>query len=165
MRKHSTRPRTQRAGSYRAPLSYVNESYHQPSSTSTQNLSMSSGTIIRPGLDMRGGGCGCSSLPASRNNITLFGGNRKTRKTVKGRYGSSAAGSSAAGSSAAGSSARLTGGFSPAIMGPVIDNFKYVAPMVTLAAYRFYTQKTKKRSTKKRSTKKRSTKKRSTRAK
>jgi hypothetical protein len=40
------------------------------------------------------------------------------------------------------------GGFNPAIMGPLIDNFHYIAPVLGLAAYRYYDEiKNKKRKT------------------
>lgn len=127
----------QRGG--RNDLSYVVPNYSIPSTSSGNNLLVPTGTIVRPSMSVIGGartkrrqrgGCGCG-LPApiaardiSRNeplypaiHARLIGG-RRTRKVNK----------------------KHRGGFSPAVMGPLIDNFHYIAPAVGLVAYRYWNQ-------------------------
>jgi hypothetical protein len=77
---------------------------------------------------MKGGGL---PAPIASRNISryeplypaiharLIGGSKKTRKIHK---------------------KKQKGGFSPAIMGPLIDNFHYIAPAVGLVAYRYMNQ-------------------------
>ena len=149
--------RKQKGG--RNDLSYVLPSYSMPSTSAGNNTLVPTGQIVRPSIQIVGGskskrrqrgGHGCGGLPfpiASRNisrneplypaiHARLIGGANRTYRADKthriykkqnNRLTSS-------------TSRKYKGGFSPAIMGPLIDNFHYIAPAVGLVAYRYYDQ-------------------------
>lgn len=123
----------------RNDLSYVNPSYSIPSTSSGNNILVPTGNIVRPSIPIVGGarsktkrrqrGAGLPFPIASRNlsrheplypaiHARLIGGANRTHRKHK----------------------SYKGGFSPAIMGPLIDNFHYIAPAVGLVAYRYYDQ-------------------------
>jgi hypothetical protein len=158
LRGASVRRASLRGGSVRGPFSYVDPAYSEPSAGAGGNVLVSSGQIVRPELAaLRGGGAGCGcGLPApiaardmARHeplypaiHARLIGGKRrKTRRALKKAR------------KAFTKKQALRGGFTPAIMGPVIDNFGYVAPAVALSAYRYYKQLTSRKSNRRSRTK------------
>jgi hypothetical protein len=122
-----------------------------------QNSQMSGGYgNIKRLSSMAGGGCGCGGMPApiasrniSRNeplytamHARLIGGRRHKNKTHRrhrqSRHRQSRHNKQRGGD--CGCMLQQQGGFTPAIMGPVIDNFGYVAPAIGLVAYRYWDQ-------------------------
>jgi hypothetical protein len=155
--------RKHRGGAFRAPLSYVDTSYSQPSSGAGSDMLGASGQIVRPSMSVMTGGCGCGGMPApiAARNIArneplypaihsrLIGGSKRKSKTRKHmqRGGCGCSGNPIA--QLVGGKHTQKAGFSPAIIGPLVDNFHYIAPAVGLVAYRYYDQiKSKKRSRK-----------------
>jgi hypothetical protein len=149
-----------------APLQYVNENAPIVSAAAGSNILYAGNNIVRPGIplsggysdiQMSGGGCGCAGAgagagmpaPIASRNISrneplytamharLIGGTRKqsNRKRL-----SKQTGRRRQRGGDCGCTLQQQGGFTPAIMGPVIDNFGYVAPAIGLVAYRYWDQ-------------------------
>jgi hypothetical protein len=143
--------RKHRGGAFRAPLSYVDPVYSQPSSGAGSNALVASGQIIRPSMSvMNGGGCGLPAPIAARNisrneplypaiHSRLIGGSKRKFGTRKYKRGGGC-GCGAPPLPLIGGKHTQKAGFSPAIIGPLIDNFHYIAPAVGLVAYRYYDQ-------------------------
>jgi hypothetical protein len=133
----------------RNDLSYVNPNYSIPSTSAGNNILVPIGNIVRPSLSIIGGsktktrrqrGAGLPFPIASRNisrneplypaiHARLIGGANRTHRQSRNKH-----------SRINKSNRTHRGGFSPAIMGPLIDNFHYIAPAVGLVAYRYYDQ-------------------------
>ena len=163
MKSHRTNRKQQEGSSARKvfrggrnDLSYVNPSYSIPSTSAGSNLLIPTGQVARPFLQIVGGfksktrrrqrGAGLPFPIASRNlsrheplypaiHARLIGGANRTRalnrnkNSTKNKLNRNNR-----------TNKTYKGGFSPAIMGPLIDNFHYVAPAVGLVAYRYYDQ-------------------------
>jgi hypothetical protein len=146
--------RKHRGGSFRGPLSYVDSTYIQPSSGQGSNMLITNGQTIRPSMLAMSGGCGCGGLPApiaarniSRNeplypaiHSRLIGGTRRRSNNRKNKQNGGCGCSGTNPLSLIGGSRIQKAGFSPAIIGPLVDNFHYIAPAVGLVAYRYYDQ-------------------------
>jgi hypothetical protein len=123
--------RHMKGGAGNAPINYVNpQAFVQGAGANPINMSYN-GMVARPALNMIGGSCGCMQQQ--------MGGRRASRKQNGGGCGCGGL-SPRFLTGGARTLKKHRGGFSPAIMGPVIDNFKFVAPAVALATYRYYNQ-------------------------
>jgi hypothetical protein len=74
-------------------------------------------------------GAGCLPMPIASRNIAR---NEPLYPAIHARFANMIGGRR---------TRKLRGGFSPSIMGPLIDSFHYIAPAVGLVAYKFLNEK------------------------